>query len=250
MLLEGKTVIITSNSSIFLKLTSLLIQKSGYSRSQFLIIAENGLTNWQILKERTLKVGLITALDEWCYTKYESLLNLWARAEKKYFSSLEIHIISPDYIVKSVKKNIISDNIQLFNAQNLISIGSGYIPRQILSLFQNKYNIHPGILPVYKGIGTPEAIMKGDFQNCGWTFHELSPQIDSGDILKICYINFRELVSLNIPDQYTYIYIHFINNIFINNLSEEKIKNSQNLKFNSCVRMSSYALGIFKNKLF
>jgi hypothetical protein len=42
MKLEGKTVIITSNSSVFLKLTKLFIENSRKPPGEFIIIAETG----------------------------------------------------------------------------------------------------------------------------------------------------------------------------------------------------------------
>lgn len=240
MRLEGKTVIITSNSSVFLKLTSLFIQKSTYSRDHFLIIAENGFTKCQKIKKRIQKVGILKALDEWLYIEYESLFNLWAKAETRYFSKIEINEISPDYIIRSINENNLIEKIKLFEGKNLISLGCGYIPTSILSLFQNKYNIHPGILPHYKGIGTPEAIMKKDYKNCGWTLHILTPNIDSGDILEIFYLEYSELLRLNIPEQYIYIYLHFVQNIFSVNMDVRKLKNNCNSGFNSFIRLSRF----------
>ena len=89
MKLEGKTVIITSNSSVFLKLTKLFIENSGKSRSNFFVVAENGLPFKDRFRKRIEKIGILTALDEWLYTRYEALFNHWAKAESKLLKDLE-----------------------------------------------------------------------------------------------------------------------------------------------------------------
>ena len=102
MKLEGKTVIITSNSSVFLKLTKLLIENSGKSRSDFIIVAENGLPFEDRFRKRIGKIGLLPALDEWLYTRYEALFNHWAKAENKLLKDIDIMSFNPDFLIDSV----------------------------------------------------------------------------------------------------------------------------------------------------
>jgi phosphoribosylglycinamide formyltransferase-1 len=44
-------------------------------------------------------------------------------------------------------------------------------------------NIHPSLLPNYKGLGTHEAVLKSGDKSTGATVHLVSDQLDSGEIL-------------------------------------------------------------------
>ena len=202
MKLEGKTVIITSNSSVFLKLTKLLIENSGKSRSDFIVVAEKGLPFKDRFRKRIEKIGFLTAVDEWLYTKYEALFNHWEKAERKHLKDIDISSFDPDILTDTVNKSISSvfNQLRTYEAKNIISIGSGYIPNRLLEQFGVKINIHPGILPYYKGIGTPEAIMRGDFSLLGWSIHELTSKIDSGSIIHNCKISLKEFENMTFAD--------------------------------------------------
>ena len=54
-------------------------------------------------------------------------------------------------------------------------------------VLQNKkaYNIHPGILPEYKGSGICTWVILNDEIRTGVTLHEMVPGIDEGDIIEI-----------------------------------------------------------------
>ncbi len=58
------------------------------------------------------------------------------------------------------------------------------IPETILSLAKvNTFNIHPALLPKYRGcFSAPWAIINGEIET-GITFHEMAPIVDTGNIL-------------------------------------------------------------------
>jgi hypothetical protein len=240
-----KTVLIIPNSTVFLKLAILFIDKSKKTRNKFFVIAENGLPNLLTIKKRIQKVGILHALDEWLYCKYESIFNHWEKAENHYLSEIDIRNFLPDFITDTVNKNNndLILKLQFFSGNNILSIGSGYIPKSILDLFDCKLNIHPGILPFYKGIGTPEALMKKDYSNLGWSIHELSSKIDNGKIIHIKNLWFSEFEYMTFADAYIYIYINSINEFFkIADLNIEFNENNESIKFNSFMKLSDYIL--------
>ena len=250
MKLEGKTVIITSNSSVFLKLSKLLIENSGKSRSDFIVVAEKGLPFKDRFRKRIEKIGFLTAVDEWLYTKYEALFNHWEKAERKHLKDIDISSFDPDILTDSVNKSCISVLNQLnpYEAKNIISIGSGYIPNRLLEQFGVKINIHPGILPYYKGIGTPEAIMRGDFSLLGWSIHELTSKIDSGSIIHNCKISLKEFENMTFADIYLSIYKLAITDFYSlpNNLDKNEINFNSNTKYFAFVRFTLFIKYKFK----
>jgi hypothetical protein len=244
MKLEGKTVIVTSNSSVFLKLTKLFIDNSGNSRSDFIIIAENGLPNRLRFKKRIKKVGLLSAIDEWLYYQYEALFNHWTNAESKLLNDIDIISFKLDILTDTVNDSSIDviNQLKKYDANNIISIGSGYIPTNLLKKYSLKINIHPGILPNYKGIGTPEAIMNGDMSFLGWSIHELAPKIDAGNIIYNHIISYDELKNMSFAEIYITIYISSIKHFLTIPYNFLKIENNTNpqKKYNAFISFTQY----------
>lgn len=251
MKLEGKTVIITSNSSVFLKLTKLFIENSGKPRDEFMVVAENGLSCKKRFQKRINNVGLINAFDEWLYTKYEEIFNHWTKAENKLLEDIEITSFIPDILTDTVNKSSVSiiDLLIKFEAENIISIGSGFIPTKILEQFNLKINIHPGILPNYKGIGTPEAIMRGEHSLLGWSLHELAPKIDSGNIIQNQTIAFKILEKMTFAEMYITIYRLAIIKFYltINNSNKSEVNNNSGMKYFAFVRFTQFIKYKFNN---
>ena len=251
MKLEGKTVIITSNSSVFLKLTKLLIENSGKSRSDFIIVAEKGLPFMERYRKRIKKIGFLATLDEWLFTVYEAFFYHWAKAENKLLEDIDITLFNPDILTDSVNKSCISVLNQLnpYEAKNILSIGSGYIPNRLLEQFGVKINIHPGILPYYKGIGTPEAIMRGDFSLLGWSIHELTSKIDSGSIIHNCKISLKEFENMTFADIYLSIYKLAITDFYFlpNNPDKNEINFNSKAKYFANTKLTQFIKYKFNN---
>lgn len=241
MKLTGKTVIIIPHSTIFFKLAKLFIVNSNISRSEFLVVAEKGNFNKIRFRKRVSKVGLITATDELLFSRYEAFFNHWQKAEVKFLSIVNIDNFKPDLVINTINNNDINDELILFRGDNLISMGSGYIPKKVLALYKNKLNIHPGILPKYKGIGTPEAIMKGDYKNCGWTIHELISKIDFGNILYIKKVDYQLLHKMNFADIYIFLYLNFVESFFKDDLIiNQPLHQDSNKKYKSLIKFSTF----------
>lgn len=75
----------------------------------------------------------------------------------------EVAIFSPDYIISAYYKNI--------------------IPSSLITLAKiSAINIHPSLLPKYKGcFSAPWAIISGE-KEAGITFHRMDSRVDEGDI--------------------------------------------------------------------
>ena len=244
MVLQGKSIIVTSNSSVFLKLTKLFIENSGNTRNDFIVIAENGLPFKERYRKRIKKVGFLATFDEWLYTRYEALFNHWGKAEKKLLGEVDFSLFKPDILTDSVNKscNNILHRLKSYEANSIISIGSGYIPSAFLEQFKVKLNIHPGILPEYKGIGTPEAIMRRDFSLLGWSIHELTTKIDSGSILCSYIISYSELAKMTFACIYISLYKSALTNFYSipNQIDENQINLNGGNKYFAFVRFSQF----------
>ena len=202
-------------------------------------------------RKRIEKIGFLTAVDEWLYTKYEALFNHWEKAERKHLKDIDISSFDPDILTDTVNKSISSvfNQLRTYEAKNIISIGSGYIPNRLLEQFGVKINIHPGILPYYKGIGTPEAIMRGDFSLLGWSIHELTSKIDSGSIIHNCKISLKEFENMTFAEMYITIYRLAIIKFYltINNSNKSEVNNNSGMKYFAFVRLTQFIKYKFNN---
>ena len=58
------------------------------------------------------------------------------------------------------------------------------IPGNIVRLYKNKIlNIHPSLLPKYKGLNTHERVIRNKEKYTGCTVHLVSKKLDSGRII-------------------------------------------------------------------
>jgi methionyl-tRNA formyltransferase len=77
------------------------------------------------------------------------------------------------------------DLMPRFAADNLISLGFPYlIPRTVYSSFKVAINIHPTLLPRYRGPTSGAYILLNDEAYSGATVHYLVEEADKGDIVK------------------------------------------------------------------
>ena len=86
-------------------------------------------------------------------------------------------------IVKVNKKNMKS-KFKYNDEDILLSVGFRYIiPKNIFSMFKYAINIHPSLLPKYKGAYSGYAIIENSESETGITAHFIDDGVDSGDII-------------------------------------------------------------------
>jgi methionyl-tRNA formyltransferase len=68
----------------------------------------------------------------------------------------------------------------------VVGIATSIIPPAALSIPQHGFiNIHPGVLPEYRGTGNLWAVVNRDWQRIGCTVHWMTERIDVGRIVAI-----------------------------------------------------------------
>lgn len=89
---------------------------------------------------------------------------------------IDFYVFSKENIIKLFDKK---------DAQILLSVGYRYlIPKEIFSQFEFAINIHPSLLPKYKGAYSGYAIIENGEKETGITAHFIDEGIDTGDIIK------------------------------------------------------------------
>ena len=75
--------------------------------------------------------------------------------------------------------------LKIFAGNALLSIGFPYIlPKELLSNFHPAINIHPTLLPRYRGATTGAYILINNERESGSSVHFLTEHMDRGDIIK------------------------------------------------------------------
>ncbi len=119
-----------------------------------------------------------------------------------YVTSIEKNLESYKLIAKKNSIELIIANknniVELFNYKNediLLSVGYRFlIPKTIFSMPPHAINIHPSLLPKYKGAYSGFAIIENGEKESGITAHFLDEGIDTGDMIN------QKKVILNLGD--------------------------------------------------
>ncbi len=147
------------------------------------------------LKKKSLKPTLIiTSPDRPAGRgqKMQSpLVKKWAEAEK-------IDFLQPEKLDENFIKKIKSENWDLFA---LASYGK-IIPQEILEIPKfGTLNVHPSLLPLYRGASPIESAMLDDNQKTGVTIMLMDEKMDHGPIINQEIINFETWPTKNLVEE-------------------------------------------------
>lgn len=193
--------------------TEIFLRLAGYARKclsaadfELIIAAQETLSLWEHFKRRRRRVGVARGSLEALYCILEGYITPWAAAAER----LGLRIIDHPNII--LTREAFSQDLAEVCIRNeadiLISMGCEKIDLNFFSLDFKAINIHPGILPAYRGVGNPEALLKSDFGNLGVSIHQLTMALDQGALISqaLC----PEIKGMSIPEGYLYCYLRAI----------------------------------------
>jgi hypothetical protein len=183
-----KIAIVTSNDLIFRKIGSDLLFKINTYNSTDIFYERSSISIFKILKYRLQKFSFFVALDQILFKFFDVFF-----LRRKFYKKLKKR---EDLNFQSIE-NLNSDSAfdQLKKYDLVIGIATSILKRKIINA--PKYgiiNIHPGVLPNYRGIGNFWAVYKGDIELIGSTCHWMTEKIDYGKIICISKISLNEEV--------------------------------------------------------
>ena len=102
----------------------------------------------------------------------------------KFAKSNNIKYLSINYNQKNIEKKILlilkKNNIRMICLAGFMKI----LSKNFISKFKGKIlNIHPSLLPKYKGLNTHERVLKNKEKYTGATVHLVNSKLDSGKII-------------------------------------------------------------------
>jgi len=162
------------------------VKLNNYKKISFLI-SGGGSNLLKILKKNSInkdfEVGSIISNNK-ISTKIISCVN-------KYYKS----VLVMEYQSRLLKKNFLNSDI-------IFSVGyMKVIEKSIIENF-NVINLHPSILPTYKGLMTQKRMLINNEKKYGFTIHKVSNVLDEGEIIS------NKIKRINSKDESRLLYYH------------------------------------------
>ena len=110
---------------------------------------------------------------------------------KSYVNKFCKNVLLMEYQTKLQKKNF-------FDSDIIFSVGyMKVIEKSIIEKF-DVINLHPSLLPTYKGLMTQKRMLINNEKNYGFTLHKVSNELDEGETIsnKIRKINTKDELKL------------------------------------------------------
>jgi len=151
------------------------------------------------------------------------------RREKFYIVSIISNNLISDEIKKIVKKYkykiILFEKVTKIkscyfkNTDIIFSVGFMKIINSKLIDKYNIINLHPSILPKYKGLMTQKRMLINNEKEYGFTIHKVSNDLDSGDIIsqkrkKISNFNELEILKAHKELEHQFVYKKLIGYLY------------------------------------
>ncbi len=148
----------------------------------------------KILKQRIRRAGILTGLSQFLFKVFDVL---FLRKEVTK-NALAIVSGSRNDQIKSVNSSDFRILASRFDV--VICIATTIVEQETLRAAKYGFiNVHPGILPQYRGTGNLWAVVNEDWKNIGCTCHWMTRQIDVGRVITITKIkpDFDSLWEMN-----------------------------------------------------
>ena len=119
-----------------------------------------------------------------------------------------------DVLVKEYQRTLQKENFN--NTEIIFSVGyMKVIEKRIINNF-DVINLHPSILPNYKGLMTQKRMLINNEKNYGFTIHKVSPELDDGQTIsykskKIKTKSESELLKKHKSLEHQFVYKQLVN---------------------------------------
>ena len=127
---------------------------------------------------------------------------------KSYVNKFYKNIFIMEYQKKLQQKNF-------FDTDIIFSVGYMKVIEKSIIENYDVINLHPSILPTYKGLMTQKRMLINNEKNYGFTLHKVSNELDDGEIIsnkirKIKTKDETELLNKNKSLEHIFVYKQFI----------------------------------------
>jgi hypothetical protein len=189
-----KLLIVSSADPIFLNMAKFLSEQIS-EKHETTVVKENvKISIPKILKQRVKRAGLISGLSQFGFKVFD-IFFLRKTITKDAIESLKNFDCAEIYSINSEEAKSLASRFDV-----VICIATSIIKQATLDVSRYGFlNVHPGIVPNYRGTGNFWAVVNKDWRNIGCTCHWMTNQIDVGRVVAITVIppNFNSLWEMN-----------------------------------------------------
>ena len=191
-----KILIVSSSDVIFQSLAYNLFDKIQNVAEVVVVSEKANISAIKILRQRIKKAGLVYGISQFSFKIYD-LFWLRRRITKSCRLKLSGKRLSSIPPLNSKEGR---DVLRQGGFDVVIGLATSILRQETLIIPKLGFvNVHPGVLPHYRGTGNIWAIINKDWNNIGCTCHWMTSQIDVGKIIAVVRtkILFRDLWTIN-----------------------------------------------------
>ena len=104
-------------------------------------------------------------------------------SNNKISNEIKNFIKDQNFNIKIFEKITNLKSIYIKNSDVVFSVGYMKVINKELSSKHNIINLHPSLLPKYKGLMTQKRMLINNEKEFGFTIHKVSAELDAGDII-------------------------------------------------------------------
>ena len=104
-------------------------------------------------------------------------------SNNKISDEIKNFIKDQNFNIKIFEKITNLKSIYIKNSDVVFSVGYMKVINKELSSKHNIINLHPSLLPKYKGLMTQKRMLINNEKEFGFTIHKVSAELDAGDII-------------------------------------------------------------------
>lgn len=177
-------ILIVSGSGVIFRILAKELH-SGISKfcAVELAVETGGVSPVHLLRQRIRRSGFVRGIDQFAFKVFD-LLCLRRRQERAAHA-----LWTPGNVATSVRSINSADGLEYLRAgkfEAVICIGTSIVGQEALTIPDKGFiNIHPGILPNYRGAGNFWAVVNQDWNHIGCSVHWMTEKIDAGKIIAV-----------------------------------------------------------------
>ena len=178
-----KLLVVAGGNAIFQRLAQELAAAIGPAHTVVLASERQDIGLAQVFRQRVRRSGWVRAIDQLAFKAFDMWLlrrECEARAERALDPGRSLTILPP--------LNSPEGQAELQRGQYdiVIGIAPSIIGSAALAIPRHGFiNVHPGVLPEYRGTGNLWAVVRRDWGRVGCTVHWMTERIDVGRIIAI-----------------------------------------------------------------
>lgn len=178
-----KLLIVAGDHVIFHRLAQELADGIGAPHELTLATESVRLSPRAIWRQRVRRSGVWRALDQLLFKAFDML---WLRRDEEAEARRSIDPTRPFVRIPTLHSPEGLEWLRQGHFDVVIGLATSIIGAQALALPRHGFiNIHPGVLPAYRGTGNLWPVLRRDWKQVGCTVHWMTREIDVGRILAV-----------------------------------------------------------------